>query len=146
MERNLKSVAEHKFLLIYSKYYCTKLRHKEIGNVGKQNLSQFSLDLVHIDVARNATDDFNLFHDNNNCNQIVNNPFGGPIALGFQLECFIEDYVKQYRQQNNEQETISKYKLNLTGKTIMLTCLFTTHLKLPCQNESIVYKAFPVES
>ncbi|MFT4809507.1 MAG: hypothetical protein ACI9LX_002856 [Paraglaciecola sp.] len=28
-----------------------------------QNAAKFSLDLVHIDVARNATDDFNLFHD-----------------------------------------------------------------------------------
>ncbi len=74
----------------------------------KQDISQFSLDLVHIDVARNATDDFNLFHDKNNWNR-------GPIALGFQLECFIEDYVKQHRQQNHEQETITKHKLNYSN-------------------------------
>ena len=81
----------------------------------KQIPSQFCLDLVHIDVARNATDDFNLFHDKNSWNQIVNNPFGGPIALGFQLECFIEDFVKQYRQKNNEQDTIAKHKLNYSN-------------------------------
>lgn len=81
----------------------------------KKNCSQFSLDLVHIDVARNATDDFNLFHDKNNWNKIVNNPFGGPIALGFQLECFIENYVNQYRHQNNEHETIAKHKLDYSN-------------------------------
>jgi hypothetical protein len=44
---------------------------------------------IHIDVARNATDDFNPFHDQNKWNRIHGkihgNPFGMPIVLGFQI-------------------------------------------------------------
>lgn len=79
------------------------------------NAAKFSLDLVHIDVARNATDDFNLFHDKKQWQQIVDNPFGGPIALGFQLECFIEDYIKQYRQQNDELKIIQQQQLKFSN-------------------------------
>jgi hypothetical protein len=42
---------------------------------------------LHIDVARNATDDFNPFHDPRRYNRIAGNPYPRPIALGFQLEC-----------------------------------------------------------
>lgn len=77
--------------------------------------ANFSLDLVHIDVARNATDDFNLFHDKKQWQKIVANPFGGPIALGFQLECFIEDFVKQYRQQNDELKIIQQHQLGFSN-------------------------------
>jgi hypothetical protein len=80
-----------------------------------QNAAKFSLDLVHIDVARNATDDFNLFHDKKQWQQIIGNPFRGPIALGFQLECFIEDYIKQYRQQNDELKILEQHKLKFSN-------------------------------
>jgi len=53
---------------------------------------------IHIDVARNATDDFNLFHDRNRWLRINHNPFQGPIALGFQLESLIEHKIFLYRQ------------------------------------------------
>jgi hypothetical protein len=43
---------------------------------------------LHIDVARFATDDFNPFHDRNKWQRIEGNPFGGAIALGFQLSSF----------------------------------------------------------
>ena len=43
---------------------------------------------LHIDVARFATDDFNPFHDRNKWQRIEGNPFGGTIALGFQLSSF----------------------------------------------------------
>lgn len=49
----------------------------------------------HIDVARFASDDFNPFHDRHKWQQIVGNPFGGPIALGFQLSAFIVDTVHE---------------------------------------------------
>jgi hypothetical protein len=49
---------------------------------------------IHIDVARNATDDFNPFHDKNRWQNITDNPFVGPIALGFQLECLIENQMR----------------------------------------------------
>ena len=80
-----------------------------------QNSEQFSLELVHIDVARNATDDFNLFHDKKQWQKIVGNPFGGPIALGFQLECFIEDLIKQYRQQNDELKILEQQQLKFSN-------------------------------
>ena len=81
----------------------------------KQEAAEFSLDLVHIDVARNATDDFNLFHDKKKWDQIIGNPFGGPIALGFQLECIIEDQVKQYRQQHDELDIIDQQQLKYSN-------------------------------
>jgi len=43
---------------------------------------------LHIDVARFATDDFNPFHDRHKWQRIAGNPFGGTIALGFQLSSF----------------------------------------------------------
>ncbi len=42
---------------------------------------------LHIDVARNSTDDFNPFHDPRRYGRIVGSPYPRPIALGFQLEC-----------------------------------------------------------
>lgn len=58
------------------------------------------LSQIHIEAARNSTDDFNLFHDKNRWNWVENNPFNGPIALGFQLGCLIEDCVKKYRKES----------------------------------------------
>ncbi|MCG5534789.1 hypothetical protein LRY70_01845 [Ectothiorhodospira mobilis] len=48
---------------------------------------------IHVDVARNASDDFNPFHDSTRWQRIRGNPFGGPIVLGFQLECLAEYLV-----------------------------------------------------
>lgn len=45
---------------------------------------------IHVDAARNATDDFNPFHDPHHWQRIVANPFPGPLVLGFQLEALIE--------------------------------------------------------
>jgi len=41
---------------------------------------------IHIDVARNSTDDFNPFHDPHRFDRILANPYPQPIVLGFQLE------------------------------------------------------------
>ncbi len=49
---------------------------------------------LHIDIARNSTDDLNLFHDKSRWHWLRGNPFEGPIALGFQLGCFIEYQCK----------------------------------------------------
>ncbi|MEM6486428.1 MAG: hypothetical protein AAF662_15770 [Pseudomonadota bacterium] len=57
-----------------------------------------SFEQLHIDVARNSTDDFNPFHDPMRWGNIVGNPFGGPIALGFQLEFLCADRIMRYRQ------------------------------------------------
>lgn len=53
---------------------------------------------IHLDVSRNATDDFNPFHDRDKWQRIPGNPFGGPIVLGFQLECLIEYLVTRLRE------------------------------------------------
>lgn len=45
---------------------------------------------IHVDAARNATDDFNPFHDPHHWQRILANPFPGPLVLGFQLEALIE--------------------------------------------------------
>lgn len=50
---------------------------------------------LHIDVARFATDDFNPFHDKYKWAHIAANPFGGPIALGFQLTAYIAHAVRE---------------------------------------------------
>ncbi len=58
----------------------------------------FRFQQIHIDVARNATDDFNPFHDSRKWRLVRDNPFGGPIALGFQMECLAEYLVSLERQ------------------------------------------------
>lgn len=70
---------------------------------------------LHIDVARNATDDFNLFHDSKNWHKIKNNPFQGPITLGFQLESLIEGKLTAYRQQADEQASITRHGLHFSN-------------------------------
>jgi hypothetical protein len=57
-------------------------------------VQEYILTQMHIEAARNSTDDFNLFHDKNRWQRIKSNPFQGPIALGFQLACFIENQIR----------------------------------------------------
>lgn len=70
---------------------------------------------IHIDVARNATDDFNPFHDKLRWQRIFGNPFAGPILLGFQLECLIEDRMHQYRALNGENALLEEHKLRYSN-------------------------------
>jgi hypothetical protein len=70
---------------------------------------------LHIDAARNATDDFNLFHDSNEWQRIYHNPFKGPIVLGFQLESLVEHKVLLYRQLHNEQVLIAEHNLRFSN-------------------------------
>lgn len=58
----------------------------------------YCLDQLHIDVARNATDDFNPFHDPHRWHRIQQSPFRGPIALGFQLEALLDYLIEQRRE------------------------------------------------
>ncbi|MDH3561594.1 MAG: hypothetical protein OEN52_11645, partial [Gammaproteobacteria bacterium] len=50
------------------------------------NPSDYCFHQIHIDAARNATDDFNPFHDPWKWDHIHGNPFGMPIVLGFQRD------------------------------------------------------------
>lgn len=70
---------------------------------------------IHIDAARNSTDDFNLFHNRHKWGRIRDNPFGGPIALGFQLECLIEDQLRLYREANHETVLIEASRLRFSN-------------------------------
>lgn len=83
-------------------------------------MAEYKISQMHIEAARNSTDDFNLFHDKNRWHKIKDNPFKGTIALGFQLGCFVEDQVnrspKSYTQQlnNTEKRQISTKALNFS--------------------------------
>jgi len=70
---------------------------------------------IHIDVARNATDDFNLFHDPHKWHEIEDNPFEGPIVLGFQLESLVENIVSIYRRKNDELKIIDENNLRFSN-------------------------------
>ena len=74
-----------------------------------------TLTQMHIEAARNSTDDFNLFHDKFRFDTIPNNPFGGPIALGFQLGCYIETQIDTARALNGEQDIINAKQLLYSG-------------------------------
>ena len=83
-------------------------------------MPEYLVSQMHIEAARNSTDDFNLFHDKNRWNKIEENPFQGTVALGFQLGCFVEDQVnrstKNYQQQliNAENPQVSSEELNFS--------------------------------
>lgn len=70
---------------------------------------------LHVDIARNSTDDFNLFHDKLKWQEVERNPFGGPILLGFQLEMLIEGVIHQYRQEHQEETLIEDKGLNFSN-------------------------------
>jgi hypothetical protein len=94
-----------------------------------------SLQPIHIDVARNATDDFNPFHDKNRWHRITDNPFNGPIALGFQLECLIEDQLHKYRIQRHEDAVIESNALRFSNYEFKFV-----NAVLPCQELNVDIK------
>jgi hypothetical protein len=78
----------------------------------------FVFDQIHIEVARNASDDFNLFHDKRKWLQITHNPFKGPIVLGFQLNTLIEDQMRLYREAQHEDQIIAENQLRFSNYQI----------------------------
>lgn len=78
----------------------------------------FIFDQIHIEVARNASDDFNLFHDKRKWLQITHNPFKGPIVLGFQLNTLIEYQMKLYREAQHEDQIIAENQLRFSNYQI----------------------------
>lgn len=73
--------------------------------------SPYTFEQIHIEVARNASDDFNLFHDKHKWLQITHNPFKGPIVMGFQLNTLIEDQIRLYREAHHENKVIKENNL-----------------------------------
>ncbi len=57
---------------------------------------------LHIDAARNSTDDFNPFHDPGKWRRLRGNPFPGPIALGFQLETLAVHLVETLHREEGQ--------------------------------------------
>jgi hypothetical protein len=78
----------------------------------------FIFDQIHIEVARNASDDFNLFHDKYKWLQIIHNPFKGPIVLGFQLNTLIEYQMRLYREAHHENLIIAENNLRFSNYQI----------------------------
>ncbi len=78
----------------------------------------FIFDQIHIEVARNASDDFNLFHDKHKWLQINHNPFKGPIVLGYQLNTLIEYQMRLYRNAQHENHIISENNLRYSNYQI----------------------------
>jgi hypothetical protein len=84
----------------------------------KMNPEAFIFDQIHIEVARNASDDFNLFHDKHKWLQITHNPFKGPIVLGYQLNTLIEYQMRLYREAHHEDKVIAENNLRFSNYQI----------------------------
>lgn len=78
----------------------------------------FIFNQIHIEAARNASDDFNLFHDKHKWLQITHNPFKGPIVLGFQLNALIEYQMRLYREMHHETKIIEENNLRYSNYQI----------------------------
>lgn len=75
----------------------------------------YAFEQIHIEVARNASDDFNLFHDKHKWLEITHNPFKGPIVLGFQLNTLIEYQMRLYREAHHENRIITDKQLRFSN-------------------------------
>lgn len=99
----------------------TKLRFIKRVTAEQQVITMPKLDgknvfsSLHIDVARNSTDDFNLFHNKNKWQEIYKNPFNGPIVLGFQLVSLLEGTLREYRLSNQESALINEKGLQYSN-------------------------------
>jgi len=89
----------------------------------------FAFEQFHIEMARNASDDFNLFHDKYKWIEIKQNPFQGPIVLGFQLATLIENQMRLYRESNQENQVIADH--NLRFSNYQLTFVNAVHPQAP---------------
>ena len=81
----------------------------------KSSQYEYCYQQIHIDAARNATDDFNPFHDQKKWSRIHGNPFGMPIVLGFQIEALIAYLVTLFREQSGEHALIEQHQLHFSN-------------------------------
>ena len=91
------------------------------------------LEQLHIDVVRNATDDFNPFHDPHRWHNIRANPFAGPIALGFQLAGLALDRISQYRRSAGEGELAAANGLHFSNYQFTFASAVTANSELEVQ-------------
>lgn len=78
----------------------------------------FVFEQIHLEVARAASDDFNLFHDKHKWLQVTHNPFKGPIVLGFQLNTLIEYQMRLFRESQHEDDIIAENQLRYSNYQI----------------------------
>jgi hypothetical protein len=76
---------------------------------------QYCFEQLHIDVARNTTDDFNPFHDPRRWQRVRGNPFGSTIVLGFQTEFLVSDLVERQRRQAGEDRVVQSAGLHFSN-------------------------------
>lgn len=88
---------------------------------------------IHIDVARNATDDFNPFHDPNRWQNICSNPFDGPIALGFQLAALALDRISLHRREAEQTEMLQQHQLHFSNYQFSFASAVTAGAELEVQ-------------
>jgi hypothetical protein len=88
----------------------------DVGNLMVEK--EFVFNQIHIEAARNASDDFNLFHDKRKWLQITHNPFKGPIVLGFQLNALIEYQIRLFREAHHENKIIEENNLRYSNYQI----------------------------
>ncbi|HHJ40510.1 MAG: hypothetical protein AXA67_01275 [Methylothermaceae bacteria B42] len=84
------------------------------------NAKQPCFTQLHIDTARFASDDFNLFHDPVKWRRLKNNPFEGPIVLGFQTECWLAEALREIQESYTNPQLIrelrcSNFQINFAG-------------------------------
>ena len=90
---------------------------------------------LHVDVARNATDDFNPFHDPVRWSSIRANPFPGPVVLGFQLLGLVAARIDHHRLACDEHEQLDSLGLRFSN----FECRFAGAV-LPGQDVEVVVK------
>lgn len=108
-----------------------------------------SFDQHQLDANRNATDDFNLWHDPHKWQLITGNPFNGPICLGFQFEGLIEHLFNCYRNQNNESSKVdsfqfSNYEIHFYGSVMPLE-KFTVDIRKTIEKEEKLSNRFSIK-
>lgn len=103
----------------------------------------FTFDQIHIEVARNASDDFNLFHDKHKWLQINHNPFKGPIALGYQLNTLIEYQMSLYRTAHHENQIISENNLRFSNYQITFVNALRPATPFQLEIKKTLIKTFP---
>lgn len=96
-------------------------------------MSELILKQLHIDVARNATDDFNPFHDPHRWQNIQSNPFSGPIALGFQLAGLALNRISQYRKSVGEGDLAESNALHYSNYQFTFASAVTANSALAVQ-------------
>jgi len=103
----------------------------------------FTFEQIHIEVARNATDDFNLFHDKHKWLEITHNPFKGPIVLGFQLNTLIEYQMRLYREAHHEDEIIADKQLRFSNYQVIFVNALRPRQEMLLEIKKTLIKTIP---